>query len=451
MMVSVLKHLRGSKRLVFLVIFFVSISYIFISSDFFASTSPSYFPPTILDKKDALPGDEVTPTPVDTYDRERGKVTPAPVDDGAGEEQGGEQGEEQKGETVTQEEDNKESEEGENKDENKKEEEEKQSEEEKTEHLPEMTTSPKQVTTISWKSTGPAVKSVTGVPSAESFVNHFVPTEKLLEHIHSKCAENNFATKWASPDKMKSDETPRLLIPVPKYNILYSSNPKSGSTSFKKFILRLGGDNRDYDDMHGVHAHRKYAKLEPFHQENFPDMTIGDMIRDKLYTVGFVRNPVTRFISGFRNKVLRKENSGFSKHIKEELGGEDANEITKFVTFVGELTRGEVKDPHFNPQWNKMQICSFPYDMLGQTEATSQAIEEMQKATGTEGYEFPGSRTQMGKDKNSSLDDANWYFNHVSAEQMEKFYEFYKWDFELLGYTKLTDENFPFIDLDLER
>ena len=38
-----------------------------------------------------------------------------------------------------------------------------------------------------------------------------------------------------------------------EHQLLYASNPKSGSTSMKKWFLRLGGSTIDFVDMHGVH------------------------------------------------------------------------------------------------------------------------------------------------------------------------------------------------------
>lgn len=31
---------------------------------------------------------------------------------------------------------------------------------------------------------------------------------------------------------------------------------------------------------------------------------------------------------------------------------------------------------------------------------------------------------------------------------MDKIYQYYKWDFVLMGYTKLTNPNFPYLDFD---
>ena len=56
----------------------------------------------------------------------------------------------------------------------------------------------------------------------------------------------------------------RMMI-IPKnwqeHKIMYASNPKSGSTSFKKWYGRIQGDSRDYSEMTGVHAMKKYGSV----------------------------------------------------------------------------------------------------------------------------------------------------------------------------------------------
>ena len=38
------------------------------------------------------------------------------------------------------------------------------------------------------------------------------------------------------------------------------------------------------------------------------------------------------------------------------------------------------------------------------------------------------------------------FYSLVSPEVMEKFYYYFRWDFILLGYTKLDNPNFPYLD-----
>ena len=38
------------------------------------------------------------------------------------------------------------------------------------------------------------------------------------------------------------------------------------------------------------------------------------------------------------------------------------------------------------------------------------------------------------------------FYSKVRPEVMEKIYKYYRWDFILMGYTKLDNPNFPYLD-----
>ena len=83
---------------------------------------------------------------------------------------------------------------------------------------------------------------------------HVKDTQDILDFVKKQCKNYDLATGIVTK--------PRLMI-IPKnwkqYKILYASNPKTGSTSFKKWYLRLQGDTRDYAEITGVHSRKKYG------------------------------------------------------------------------------------------------------------------------------------------------------------------------------------------------
>ena len=223
-----------------------------------------------------------------------------------------------------------------------------------------------------------------------------VRTDELLAHIHTHCAKYGYSeSKYSSKRKYMPDA---VTIAISKYNILYVSNPKTGSTSFKKFILRLQGDMTPYKEMKHVHSFpwTKFQIFNRVHDVIYPNLTVQEVVTDKMYVVGFVRNPITRLISGFRNKVLRMSGSNYNKRYIYQHAPEGASDIERFKVFVKLVTSGVIPNHHFAPQWEKMRVCSFPYNLLGQTETTRDNIETMMRDTGIKGVEFPGSRTDTG-------------------------------------------------------
>jgi len=89
---------------------------------------------------------------------------------------------------------------------------------------------------------------------------HVKQTKDVLDFVHNSCEKHHQIT--ALPGEAKK---PRMLI-VPinwrEHMMVYASNPKTGSTSFKKWYLRIQGDNRNYTEMTGVHSMGKYGRLD---------------------------------------------------------------------------------------------------------------------------------------------------------------------------------------------
>ena len=126
-----------------------------------------------------------------------------------------------------------------------------------------------------------------------------------------------------------------------------------------------------------------------------------------------------------------------------------------------------------------------------QTETANQQIEVVQEHTNTSQYVFPGSRAETGGDQGiSTLQRTRgyayfifnsrtqyWntlltlklcllmysstcmiaavtlipifrYYSLFEPELMDKLYNFFLWDFVLMGYSKLDNPNFPHLDFD---
>lgn len=298
-----------------------------------------------------------------------------------------------------------------------------------------------------------------------------VDTKDLLEYIHLQCNKLGLSTespfdqetvKNGNVDKLFKREWPRMVIGSYEHRLMYSSNPKCGSTSFKKFLIRVHGDTSNYDDLHGVHNMKKHESdkqmkakeqariIAEHHLDPKKDQVeISDLVLEALkndfYYVGFIRNPFTRLISGFRDKVLRR--SQYLGTILADIGKPDPTDQEKFYSFVKLLFQKKIRNLHFNQQYEKMKLCTFPYNLLGQVETTDAQIPIMLKAIGLPDFEYPGSRSETGADTHPSHDLVDSFFGEMPTDILNMFYEIYKMDFELMGYSKLGDPNFPFIVL----
>ncbi|XP_063694619.1 carbohydrate sulfotransferase 11-like [Bolinopsis microptera] len=258
-------------------------------------------------------------------------------------------------------------------------------------------------------------------------------SHKILAKIRENCAARNISTAWNLLDKFSK---PRLLIAKKKYHILYGSNPKTGSTSFKRFLFCIDGIT---DKSHDFHTKPDGHYIPVVKKQFFKDRTEFD----NYVKIMAIRNPIVRLISAFRDKQLR--------HNKYFVPPKNITDTEHFILFVEQRIKlASQWDPHIMPQWKQMDICRFPYDVVIQVEEMGQYIPLIQKLTGTENVEYPGSRVEQGKDTHDSMEFVYQYWAGLNEEQRQIVLKIYKRDFEILGYTKLGEDGFPSLNFKSE-
>ena len=253
-------------------------------------------------------------------------------------------------------------------------------------------------------------------------------SQTILARIKDNCRQHNILTEW---DFSNNFSKPRLLIAKPKRHILYGSNPKTGSTSFKKFLFILDGDFL-HKDFHGKNfGHYKTVRSPVFfeNKDNF----------EEYVKILSIRNPITRLMSMFRNKILRNH-----RYLKNTKNMTDIETFVKFIQYM-KKTRIYLRDVHLKPQWKQMNICRFPYDLVMQFEDVKRYTSVMQHLTNTTEVEFPGSRVEVGKDTHDTMYYINEYLGALTDEEKNFIYGLYDMDFKILGYSKDGDATFPLL------
>ena len=248
-----------------------------------------------------------------------------------------------------------------------------------------------------------------------------------LLKIKENCKNRSIPTDWDFQDNFSK---PRLLIAKKDRKILYTSNPKTGSTSFKKFFFHLDGDYVHKNYHGGPMDH--YMKVQ---NKQF----FGDQINFEKYTkIVIIRNPIVRLISAFRNKQLREH-----KYFRPKKNMTDKDQFSHFVR--ERISRETETNVHLTPQWKQIDICRFPYDIVIQFEEAYRCYDTMQKLTKTTDVKFPGSRVEIGKSDHNSNYYVDEFFGALNREEQEIVYQRYKMDFEILGYTRYGENLFPYL------
>ena len=209
-------------------------------------------------------------------------------------------------------------------------------------------------------------------------------------------------TKWNFIDENK----PWLLVySNALIDVLYSSNPKTGSYRFQNFLSLvrkpipmtnkpcLGSREKC---KHFIHLSKKTRINEPEFENAFK--------------VGIIKNPLTRIVSGVLDKLIRRDYFGrFKKYDKKHLSD---FEIFKDFVNTGHKLGGRYNsfaEKHFAPQFHNMRVCNFPYDLLIDYEhmlCIKEGLEAFQIIVNYTDVSFAGSRKDIGRDNVSSTDVA---------------------------------------------
>ena len=68
---------------------------------------------------------------------------------------------------------------------------------------------------------------------------------------------------------------------------VYSSNPKTGSTSFKKWLHRVQGETIPFDEMAGVHGMKQYGQLSEVYDWVEQELGRDALVKSRVLQINF--------------------------------------------------------------------------------------------------------------------------------------------------------------------
>ncbi|XP_021357702.1 carbohydrate sulfotransferase 12-like [Mizuhopecten yessoensis] len=164
-----------------------------------------------------------------------------------------------------------------------------------------------------------------------------------------------------------------------KTKLVFCDIPKVGST-FLKQVLHILSGHKHKKDPFSIKANA--AHLIPFNTfETVPyDKALAVLMRSTKFI--FVRNPYTRMLSGYVDKlftnnhvfwdttgkvILKNHRKNLSKKSKE--CGHDST-FSEFIKHVIESeTSGLHRNPHWYPMYDACRPCNIQYDVIGKIES----------------------------------------------------------------------------------
>ena len=214
-----------------------------------------------------------------------------------------------------------------------------------------------------------------------------------------------------------------------KYNYLYVETPKAGCSSIKMTLQRMELDLPDFyrEDFEDIH-NRNFSPLLKASQVGSFDRFLN---RPNLFKFCFVRNPYTRLLSAYLEKI--KSNKPQKKDILQHLGRniQQLNtpvSFTEFVEVICEQPIANLND-HWNIQYYQTFQNAIKYDFIGKVENFDRDFAFVLNTVNKDYQKYVSKeqRHASGADERLSA----YYTPALIAKVRDK----YALDFEYFGYS----------------
>lgn len=208
---------------------------------------------------------------------------------------------------------------------------------------------------------------------------------------------------------------------------LYVENPKVGCTMIKHVLQRLAGLPIPPNEQ-AIHYRNP--------PESFVDSALDHLdcldhlIDEGLFIFTFVRNPKSRLISAYKDKILRSRGPFWEKYrndIRELCALTDDSPITfgHFLVYV-EATLDTQRDSHWRSQISLLRPDVIPYTFVGKFENFKSDFGEVLRAIDV----VPGEIELQSMNSTENMGVESSEFNGFD----DRIKKLYKQDFEFFGY-----------------
>ncbi|XP_030061897.1 carbohydrate sulfotransferase 13 [Microcaecilia unicolor] len=263
--------------------------------------------------------------------------------------------------------------------------------------------------------------------------------QRRRELLDSVCKMYTRKRRILTPDDLKH------LIVDDTHGLLYCYVPKVACTNWKRVMMVLTGQGK-YRDPLQIPAHEAHIPANLRTLSEFSTPEINYRLRNYLKFV-FVREPLERLVSAYRNKFTRQYNTAFHKRYGTKIikrhrrnptlkALENGNDV-KFEEFLYYLVdpRTQREEP-FNEHWERVHSlchpCIIHYDVIGKYETLAEDANYVLQLIGAQGtVKFPSSsKTTITTD-----DMAAEFFENVNVFYQKRLFNLYKMDFLLFNYS----------------
>lgn len=239
----------------------------------------------------------------------------------------------------------------------------------------------------------------------------------------------------------------------PKVNTMFTGTPKTGCSNW--LIALLGAEGELDKNVNGQKVAWVHGGSSQRHRIQNMAEQYDRTVLDKAFSFTVVRNPWTRLVSGYRQKISSEETQGgemkFARmKVLSEIRGITDHKLLEglyptFEEFVRFMVRRKGQyDRHFHPQTIELCIPYAMYDVIVPLEYSATLSQEVwSKINGSE-TSLLGSYDKASDPRlQSSALYAKKWLSEMDPEITDQFYNIYKGDFMLMNYSNFTHPDFP--------
>ena len=225
-----------------------------------------------------------------------------------------------------------------------------------------------------------------------------------------------------------------FMIVDDENKIIYCTIPKVSSTTWKQVLWDLRGLHKNIQNIHYKHLWRwlyQYTEEER-------------LLRIQTYfKFLFVREPLHRLLSAYKDKFLRKDRS-CSKRARKQIvkayrpqdykPNGDYNDINiTFAEFIQYFSNDKPRNPHWQLYEQLCHPCVINYDFIGHLETLDEDAPLLLKMAVIDDHvTFPPIHKSTGSD------EVLKYYSQVPKRYITRLGELYRGDFEMFGYDYLA-------------
>lgn len=254
-----------------------------------------------------------------------------------------------------------------------------------------------------------------------------------LKSLYEWCEQNNISSSPISKQSIR--ENFKDVYVDDKYKVMYCHIPKTGCTNWKKYLILMSGRTKytKLREIRGSDAHGKLFADNVRTLAEYSDAERSHILRT-YFKFMFVRHPLTRLLSAYRNKFEKANNPTFEWFrrkilIYNNIDSHSENPLT-FTHFLLYLTDPEGKNMHVNEHWQSYQElchpCRIKYDYIGHVETMTEDVKAILTKIATP-YEFPVQQS-------TSDEYVEGYYNSLSTHLVTRVIQRYHDDFAAFKY-----------------